>query len=63
LVYGLSAQRHPLVPAQNPVALDGPHSTGHRTLGIAPNTSYVTEGRPFYVTKDGNGKPIDSLLA
>jgi hypothetical protein len=32
-----------------------------RAFGTAPN--YVTEGRPFYVTKDGKGVPIDGLLA
>jgi hypothetical protein len=63
LVYGRTAERHPLVPVENPVTLEDTHATIYRALGIAPDKSYVTEGRPFYVTKDGKGKPIEALLA
>jgi hypothetical protein len=63
LAYGKSADRHPLVPVENPVQLTDVHATIFKALGIAPDTSYVTEGRPFYVTKDGKGKPVDGLLA
>jgi hypothetical protein len=31
--------------------------------GIASDTSYVVEARPFCVTRDGKGQPIDALLA
>ena len=31
------------------------------SLGIAPDLSYEVERRPFYVTKDGKGKPITEL--
>jgi hypothetical protein len=34
-----------------------------KALGIPADTSYVTEGRPFYVTKDGKGVAIDAMLA
>lgn len=63
LVYGKTAERHPMVPVENPVTLEDTHATIYRALGIAPDTAYVTEGRPFYVTKDGRGRPIDALLA
>ena len=63
LVYGRTADRHPMTPVENPVALTDVHATIYRALGIAADTAYVTEGRPFHVTKDGKGKPIDSLLA
>jgi hypothetical protein len=62
-VYGKTADRHPMLPVENPVRLEDVHATVYKALGIASDTSYVTEGRPFYVTKDGKGVPIDALLA
>ena len=61
--YGKTAERHPMVAVENPVRLPDVHATIYKALGIAPDHSYVTEGRPFYVTKDGKGRPIDALLA
>jgi hypothetical protein len=52
-----------MVPVENPVNLTDVHATIYKALGIPADTGYVTEGRPFYVTKDGKGKPIDALLA
>ncbi len=63
LVYGSTADRHPMIAVENPVALTDVHATIYQALGIAPDTNYVTEGRPFYVTKDGKGRAIDALLA
>jgi hypothetical protein len=62
-VYGKTADHHPMVPVENPVRLEDVHATVYKALGIPADTSYVTEGRPFYVTKDGKGVPIDGLLA
>ncbi len=62
-VYGRTADVHPMVPVEHAVRLEDVHATIYRAAGIAPDTSYVTEGRPFYVTKDGKGQPIDELLA
>ena len=61
--YGKTADRHPIVAVENAVRLPDVHATIYKALGIAPDHSYVTEGRPFYVTKDGKGRPIDALLA
>jgi len=47
---------------ENPVSLVDAHATIYRALGIPPDTNYVTEGRPFYVTKDGKGVPAPGLL-
>jgi len=63
LVYGRTADRHPMVPIEKPVSLTDVHATIYKALGIAADTNYVTEGRPFYVTKDGKGQAIDDLLA
>ena len=61
--YGRTADRHPMVAVENPVTLEGVHTTIYKALGIPADTAYVTENRPFYVTKDGQGQPIDALLA
>jgi len=63
LVYGRTADRHPMVAVENPVGLIDVHATIYQALGIPADTHYVTEGRPFYVTKDGKGRPIEALLA
>jgi hypothetical protein len=63
LVYGRTADRHPMTPVEKAVSLTDVHATIYRALGIAPDTAFVTEGRPFHVTKDGKGKAIEALLA
>ena len=63
LVYGKTADRHPMIPIENPVRLEDVHATIYKSLGIPPDTAYITEDRPFFVTKDGKGQPIDELLA
>jgi arylsulfatase A-like enzyme len=62
-VYGKTADRHPMLPIENPVPLTDVHATIYKALGIPADHNFVTEGRPFYVTKDGKGKAIDALLA
>jgi hypothetical protein len=62
-VHGKTSARHPMVPVENPVSLPDAHATIYKALGIPPDHNYVTEGRPFYVTELGKGKPIDALLA
>ncbi len=52
-----------MTPVENPVRLEDVHATIYQALGIPADTNYVTEGRPFYVTKDGKGKAIEALLA
>ncbi len=63
VAYGKTSDAHPMVGVENPVTLTDAHATIFKALGIPPTHSYVTEGRPFYVTKDGKGKPVDALLA
>lgn len=62
-VYGKTADAHPMLPVENPVRLEDVHATIYKALGIPATTNYVTEGRPFYVTNNGKGQPIDALLA
>jgi hypothetical protein len=61
-VHGKTAERHPMLAVENPVPLIDVYATIYKALGIRADTNYVTEGRPFYVTKDGKGKPVDALL-
>jgi hypothetical protein len=63
LVYGRTADEHPMLAVENPVELIDAHATIFKAMGIPPDTNYLTESRPFYVTKDGKGVPIDALLA
>jgi arylsulfatase A-like enzyme len=62
LVYGRTADRHPMLPIENPVSLTDVHATIYKALGIPAGHHYVTEGRPLYVTKDGKGRAIDALV-
>jgi arylsulfatase A-like enzyme len=62
-VHGKTADRHPMLPVENPVELPDVHATIYKALGIPADHSYLTEGRPFYVTKDGKGKAINAVLA
>jgi hypothetical protein len=63
LVYGRTADAHPMIPIENPVTVPDFHATLYRALGIPADHFYLTESRPFYVTKDGKARAIDSLLA
>jgi hypothetical protein len=61
--YGKTAEAHPMIPVANPVNLTDAHATIYKALGIPATHNYVTEGRPFYVTKDGKGQAITAMLA
>ena len=62
-VYGKTADERPCKTIENPVHIDGIHQTIYHALGIAPDTHYDVEKRPFYSTPDGLGKPVLDLLA
>jgi hypothetical protein len=62
-VYGKTADERPCKTIENPVVIEDLHATIYRTLGISPRLAYVIEKRPFYVTRDGLGKPIMDVLA
>ena len=60
--YGKTADQHPMVAVEKPVHLIDALATIYKALGIPADHSYVTEGRPFYVTKDAKGEAIGELL-
>jgi Protein of unknown function (DUF1501) len=63
MVYGKTADERPCTTIEKPVVMEDLHATMYRALGIAPDTSYLVERRPVYVTRDGVGKPIEELFA
>jgi hypothetical protein len=62
-VYGKTADERPCTTIENPVVMEDLHATLYHALGIPPDTSYIVERRPVYVTRDGKGKPILDLFA
>ena len=62
-VYGETADEHPCKSVVNPVGIEDVHATIYTAMGISPRQAYEVERRPFYVTKDGLGKPIDAVLS
>lgn len=62
-LHGLTADERPCKTIKDRVVIEDLHATIYRALGISPKLAYTVEERPFYVTRDGLGKPIDSLFA
>ena len=61
-LYGKTADERPCTTIENPVPVENLHATIYHALGIPPNTSYLVEKRPVFVTNDGKGKPIRELF-
>ncbi len=62
-VYGKTADERPCTTVEHPVLIEHLHATMYHALGIAPDTAYVVEKRPVFVTRDGKGVPITELFA
>jgi hypothetical protein len=62
-LYGKTADERPCRIIDNPVTIEDLHATIFHALGIRPDLAYEVESRPFYVTKDGKGKPVIELFA
>ncbi|NUR55559.1 MAG: DUF1501 domain-containing protein [Acidobacteria bacterium] len=62
-LYGKTADERPCTTIENPVVMEHLHASMYHALGIAPDTAYVVEKRPVYVTRDGKGEPITELFA
>ena len=62
-LHGKTNDEHPMLAVEKSVNLDDTRATIFKALGISADHNYVTEGRPFYVTKDGKGQAIDEMLA
>jgi hypothetical protein len=62
-LYGKTADERPCKAIENPIRIEDLHATIYHALGVPPNVAYEVEKRPFYVTKDGLGKPRMDLFA
>jgi hypothetical protein len=62
-VYGRTADERPCTTIDKPMPVEDLHATIYHALGIPPDTAYVAEKRPVYVTRDGKGKVADDLFA
>jgi hypothetical protein len=62
-VHGATADERPCKVVKDPVSLIDLHATIYRAMGISPKLAYEVEQRPFYVTEDGKGKPVDAVFA
>ena len=61
-LHGLTADERPCKTIQDRVVIEDLHASIYRAVGIAPKLAYEIEKRPFYVTRDGEGKAIDALF-
>ena len=62
-LHGVTADERPCKTIKDRVVIEDLHATLFHALGISPKTAYEIEKRPFYVTRDGLGKPIRELFA
>ncbi|MBI3880888.1 MAG: DUF1501 domain-containing protein [Verrucomicrobia bacterium] len=62
-VYGATSPERPFVAVENPVSVTDIHATIFTAMGISPKTTFEIEGRPFYPTEDGLGKPVKELFS
>jgi len=63
LLYGRTAEERPCTTIENPVSITDLHATIYQLMGVSPRYQLEIEQRPFYVTKDGKGKPIAAVMA
>ena len=61
-LHGLTADERPCKTIKDRVVIEDLHASIFSALGIPPDLSYDIERRPFYVTRDGLGKPIKDLF-
>jgi len=62
-VYGRTADERPCVAVENPVTISDLHATLFTAMGMSPKTAFEIEGRPFYATEDGHGRPVEAVFA
>jgi uncharacterized protein (DUF1501 family) len=62
-VHGVTADERPCTTTADPIGIEDLHATLFHALGIPPDTAFMAEKRPVYVTRDGIGKPRTALFA
>jgi len=61
-LHGRTADERPCKTIEDRVVIEDLHATIFQAMGISPKQAYEIEKRPFYVTRDGLGKPITQIL-
>jgi hypothetical protein len=61
-LHGKTADERPCKTLEKRVVIEDLHASIFRAVGISPKLAYEVEKRPFYVTRDGEGKPIQELF-
>ncbi|HWQ93411.1 MAG TPA: DUF1501 domain-containing protein [Clostridia bacterium] len=61
-LHGRTAEERPCRTLEGRVVIEDLHASIYQALGISPRLAYEIEKRPFYVTRDGEGKPIPELF-
>ncbi len=61
-VYGRTTDEPPFPVAESPISVTDLHATIYKVMGVSPRYAATVEQRPFYVTKDGLGEPVEALL-
>ena len=61
-VYGETGDEPPFPTVRDPVTIPHLHASLYRAMGIPADLSYDVENRPFFVTEDGRGRPIEALF-
>lgn len=62
-LHGVTADERPCKAVEKRVVIEDLHATLYRAMGISPRLAYEVERRPFYVTRDGQGRPVEELFA
>jgi hypothetical protein len=61
-MHGLTADERPCKTLKDRVIIEDLHASIYRAVGIPPKLAYEIEKRPFYVTRDGEGRAVDALF-
>tara|TARA_B100000959_G_scaffold279447_1_gene339615 strand:+ start:24 stop:767 length:744 start_codon:yes stop_codon:yes gene_type:complete len=62
-LHGRTADTRPCLAIENPISVEDLHATIYTAMGISPKYNMEVERRPFYVTKNGEGKAVRELMA
>lgn len=62
-LYGATGDEAPFPAVDKPISVTDLHATIYHAMGVSPQTMAEVEQRPFYVTKDGLGKPVIEFFA
>lgn len=61
-LHGITADERPCRTLKDRVVIEDLHASIYHAMGISAQLAYEVEKRPFFVTRDGHGKPIMELF-